>query len=140
MPSAPCPDCGESVIPYRQYALLMRSRTPCASCGRAVRVRGHLPAAAGSLVAGVAFVYLVVASPVEDVILLCLAFGTAAFLLDYAMWRWLGFSSVGVAGAAGEAAHDGEAAHAGKVAHAGKAAYAVDGVIPPVEPGTRSSG
>jgi len=96
MPSAPCPRCGQSVMPYRRYAVHLPRIATCMSCGRRVRIRGYEVALTGAVIAGIALIaYMFFVEP--DVLLgrvaAILAVTTAiAFAIDYSMWRWLGFA------------------------------------------------
>ena len=95
MPAAPCPYCGNQVMPYRRYALYLKSGATCASCGGSVRVRGYVFALiSGLLLAGAMIGYFVIDErSLRETLVVLAAFGLLAVVLDYTFWRWVGFTA-----------------------------------------------
>lgn len=97
MQGAPCPHCGQQVMPFRRFAVHLASSAPCQSCALPVRIRGYYHSLAGGIFVALAVIVLFVMRPdmsLEHSLLILLALALVGFLIDYSMWRWLGYAAL----------------------------------------------
>ena len=92
-------------MPYSRFALYMRRFATCASCGRRVRIRGFELAVGIAIVAGLAalayFFFIEPDLPLGRFAAILAVAAALSIAVDWAMWRWLGFSPAPDASEAG---------------------------------------